>query len=143
MANDSLRCDEKSFDGLSLCRLEFILPNISSPHLLEEFVINHNFSDQIEQESHPTAILDDSCISEVISKPSIQPEDSVEAFDLVCIGSPFYSSIRCAIDASMKNCEVYGCLTSKGANAECESGVVTSLLEGQNHVPHSPASSHP
>lgn len=143
MANDSLRCDEKSFDGLNLCRLEFILPSISGPRLLEEFAINHNFSDQIEQESHPTAILDDSCILEVVSKPSILPEDSVEAFDLVCIGSPFYACIRSDIDASMKNCEAHGCLTSNGANVECESGVITSLLEGQNHVPHSPASSHP
>ena len=139
MANDSVRYDEKSFDDLSLFRLEFILPDISSPRLLEEFVINHNFSDQFELESHPTAILDDSCVSEVMSKPSIQPEDSVEAFAFAHIGSLFYSSIQCHMDTSAKNREVHGFVTPEGANAECE----TFLLEEQNCVSHSPASFHP
>ncbi|KNA18994.1 hypothetical protein SOVF_065530 [Spinacia oleracea] len=64
-------------------------PTMSSSYFLEEFVVYPDVSDQIEQESYPTKILDDSCVSEVMSIPSIPLVESVEAFFLGLRDTPF------------------------------------------------------
>lgn len=73
MAGKSQGCDVNMFE---------ILSNISSP--LKESAVNPDVS-----ESYPTAILDDSCVTEVTIKPSIPLVESIEAFALGLIETPF------------------------------------------------------
>ncbi|KMT14510.1 hypothetical protein BVRB_4g072820 [Beta vulgaris subsp. vulgaris] len=116
------------FKGLDLPGKEFILPNITSPWLVEEFVVYPEVSDQIEQESYPTAILDDSCISEVMRNPSIPLVESVEAFALGLIETPFgYSSVKPNVDIPMNKQELHGLQPFTVVKTECQDFPESSL----------------
>lgn len=115
------------FKDLGLPGKEFILPNITSPWLTEEFVVHPDVSDQIELESYPTSILDDSCLLEALRTPSIPLVESVEAFALGLIDNPFgHSSVKPNVDYPLTEQESHGLKPSTVDNAA--SDVVSSDL---------------
>uniref|UniRef100_A0A803KM77 Uncharacterized protein n=1 Tax=Chenopodium quinoa TaxID=63459 RepID=A0A803KM77_CHEQI len=137
MADNSQPLDDNFFEDLGLPGKEFILPDLSSPWLLEDFAVYPNVSDKIELEPYPTAILDDSCISEVMSKPSIPLVESVEAFFLGLTDNSFgHSSVKPNVDVLMNNQESFGLHPVEVKNAECH-GVSSGYFH--NHTVQSEA----
>uniref|UniRef100_A0A803KM78 Uncharacterized protein n=1 Tax=Chenopodium quinoa TaxID=63459 RepID=A0A803KM78_CHEQI len=119
-ARSKRRRIDRAFYGLRLQGKEFNLPKTSSPSLSKEFVVYPDVSNQMKQETYPTTILDDSCVSEVMIKPSIPLVESVEAFFWGQIDNPFgRSPVEPNADAPLNNQESHGLPPVTIENEEC------------------------
>ena len=104
------------YKTLGLPGKEFMLPNIFCPWLIQEFEFHPYVSGQIEQQSFPTTLLGDSFLSE----PSIPLVESVEAFALGHIETPFgHSSVIIHEEVLVNEHESHGCEPLAEDAAEC------------------------